>query len=99
MPHSARWEQFEVPVRFLYLIGPDVAFPILSSLTLGPTSYAAAADAISPFTNAPLLKEVSLGSGFHPSRIQLPWSQLTSIRALGLSVNACINILQHSTAL
>jgi hypothetical protein len=101
MPHSARRERLEVPVRFLRLIGPDVAFPVLSCLILASSSYSygAAADAIYPLTNAPILTDVTLGSGFNPSRTRLPWWQLTSIRVLGLAADDCISILQQCAAL
>ncbi|KAJ7280780.1 hypothetical protein C8J57DRAFT_1057281, partial [Mycena rebaudengoi] len=102
IPHSERWEyiDFKLPFESLRLIGAD--FPLLCSLTLGPTCYKRAIDsldAISPFSNAPLLTQVALYRTFGPSQIQLPWSQLTSISAEFLSSAECTEILQHSAAL
>ncbi|KAJ7280591.1 hypothetical protein C8J57DRAFT_1711678 [Mycena rebaudengoi] len=84
IPHSERWEyiDFNLPIGSLRLIGAD--FPLLRSLTLGPTHYAKetdSLDAISLFSNAPLLTQVALYNTFGPSEIQLPWSQFTSISA------------------
>ncbi|KAJ7268912.1 hypothetical protein C8J57DRAFT_1468898 [Mycena rebaudengoi] len=102
IPHSERWEHidFMLPIESLQLIEAD--FPLLRSLTLGPTYYAGETDslvAISPFSNAPLLTQVALSGNFRPSEIQLPWSQLTSISAYALSASECTKILQHSAAL
>ncbi|KAJ7280592.1 hypothetical protein C8J57DRAFT_104715 [Mycena rebaudengoi] len=102
IPHSERWEHidFILPIESLQLIGTD--FPLLRSLTLGPTCYAGDTDslvAISPFSNAPLLKQVTLTNAFGPFEIQLPWSQITSIFAYCLSLAECTKILQHSAAL
>jgi hypothetical protein len=72
---------------------------------LGPTRYAEetgdtySLDAISPFSNAPILKRVTLSSDFGPYEIQLPWSQLTSISVYFLSPIECTEILQHSASL
>ncbi|KAJ7280846.1 hypothetical protein C8J57DRAFT_1002706, partial [Mycena rebaudengoi] len=102
IPHSERWEHidFMLPIRSLQLIRAD--FSLLRSLTLGPTRYAEkfdSLDAISLFSNAPLLKQVTLSSDFGPFEIQLPWSQLTNIFAYWLSAAECTKILQHSTGL
>ncbi|KAJ7280810.1 hypothetical protein C8J57DRAFT_1174431 [Mycena rebaudengoi] len=102
IPHSERWEHidFKLPIESLRLIGAD--FPLLRSLTLGPSRYAretGSLDAISLFSNAPLLKQVALSNHFGPFEIQLPWSQLTSVSAQCLSSAECIEILQHSAAL
>ncbi|KAJ7280883.1 hypothetical protein C8J57DRAFT_1464252 [Mycena rebaudengoi] len=102
IPHSERWEHidFMLPIRSLQLIGAD--FPLLRSLTLGPTCYAEKFDslyAISLFSNAPLLKQVTLSGNFGPFEIQLPWSQLTSISVNWLSPAEYTQILQHSAAL
>ncbi|KAJ7280638.1 hypothetical protein C8J57DRAFT_104950 [Mycena rebaudengoi] len=102
IPHSERWEHidFFLPIKSLQLIGAD--FPLLRSLTLGPSRYArqtGSLDAISPFSNAPLLKQVILDHTFGPFKIQLPWSQLTSIHASYLSPVECTEILHHSAAL
>jgi hypothetical protein len=101
-PHSERWGyiDFNLPIEVLRLIGAD--FPSLRSLTLGPTHYAKetdSLDAISLFSNAPLLKRVALASTFGPYEIQLPWSQLRSISAYSLTVSESTEILQHSAAL
>ncbi|KAJ7268913.1 hypothetical protein C8J57DRAFT_1608983 [Mycena rebaudengoi] len=100
--HSERWEyiDFNLPIGSLRLIGAD--FPLLRSLTLGPTHYAKetdSLDAISLFSNAPLLTQVALYNTFGPSEIQLPWSQFTSISANFLISTECTEILQHSAAL
>jgi hypothetical protein len=100
--HSERWEHIDLklPIASLRLIGAD--FPLLRSLTLGPTAYAGeddSLDTISPFSNAPLLKHVALTYTFGPAEIQLSWSQLTSISASNLSPAECAKILQHSAAL
>ncbi|KAJ7280816.1 hypothetical protein C8J57DRAFT_1464215 [Mycena rebaudengoi] len=105
IPHSERWEHIDLklPIESLRLIGTD--FPLLRSLTLGPTRYAEetgdtdSLDAISPFSNAPILKRVTLSSDFGPYEIQLPWSQLTSISVYFLSPIECTEILQHSASL
>ncbi|KAJ7262377.1 hypothetical protein C8J57DRAFT_453370 [Mycena rebaudengoi] len=102
IPHSEHWEYIDLklPIEMLRLIGAD--FPLLRSLTLGPTEYVGetdSLDAISPFSNAPLLTQVALFSNFRPSEIQLPWSQLTSISAKFLIFTECTEILQHSAAL
>ncbi|KAJ7262370.1 hypothetical protein C8J57DRAFT_453342 [Mycena rebaudengoi] len=102
IPHSERWEHidFMLPIKSLRLIGAD--FPLLRSLTLGPTHHARmtdSQDAISPFSNAPLLKQVALSNDFGPFEIQLPWPQLTSISAQRLSSAECAEIMQHSVAL
>ncbi|KAJ7262478.1 hypothetical protein C8J57DRAFT_453984 [Mycena rebaudengoi] len=102
IPHSERWEyiDFNLPIGSLRLIGAD--FPLLRSLTLGPTHYAKeidSLDAISLFSNAPLLTQVALYNTFGPSEIQLPWSQFTSISANFLTSTECTEILQHSAAL
>ncbi|KAJ7275649.1 hypothetical protein C8J57DRAFT_1177321 [Mycena rebaudengoi] len=102
IPHSERWEHidFTLPIESLRLIGAD--FPLLRSLTLGPMEYEEETDslvAISPFSNAPLLKQVTLYNSFGPYEIQLPWSQFTSIYAQCLFLTECAEILQHSTAL
>ncbi|KAJ7280614.1 hypothetical protein C8J57DRAFT_1174313 [Mycena rebaudengoi] len=102
IPHSERWEyiDFNLPIGSLRLIGAD--FPLLRSLTLGPTHYAKetdSLDAISLFSNAPLLTQVALYNTFGPSEIQLPWSQFTSISASFLTSTECTKILQHSAAL
>jgi hypothetical protein len=77
IPHSERWGHidFMLPIESLQLIGAD--FPLLRVLTLCPTHYAGGTDsldAISPFSNAPLLKQVALSNDFGPFEIQLPWS-------------------------
>ncbi|KAJ7280825.1 hypothetical protein C8J57DRAFT_1563981 [Mycena rebaudengoi] len=100
--HSERWEHIDLklPIESLRLIGAD--FPLLRSLTLGPTEYAEETDsrvAISPFSNAPLLKQVVLSNDFGPFEIQLPWSQLTSISTSVQTSTECTEILQHSAAL
>ncbi|KAJ7280841.1 hypothetical protein C8J57DRAFT_1464227 [Mycena rebaudengoi] len=102
IPHSERWEyiDFKLPIESLRLIG--AYFPLLRSLALGPTHYMVvpdSLDAISPFSKAPLLTQVTLHNTFVPSEIQLPWSQLTSISARFLSSAECTEILQHSAAL
>ncbi|KAJ7280828.1 hypothetical protein C8J57DRAFT_106544 [Mycena rebaudengoi] len=102
IPHSERWEyiDFKLPIESLRLIGAD--FPLLRSLTLGPTHYVVAPDsrhAISPLSNAPLLRQVALSNTFGPFEIQLPWAQLTSISAQCLSSAECTEILQHSAVL
>ncbi|KAJ7280706.1 hypothetical protein C8J57DRAFT_1563699 [Mycena rebaudengoi] len=102
IPHSERWEDIDLklPIEMLRLIGAD--FPLLRSLTLGPTEYAGetdSLDAILPFSNAPLLTQVALFSNFRPSEIQRPWSQLTSISAKFLIFTECTEILQHSATL
>jgi hypothetical protein len=102
IPHSERWEYIELklPIESLRLSGGD--FPLLYSLTLGPTTYAEevdSLDAISPFSNAPRLNQVALCNTFGPSEIQLPWSQLTSISVEFLTSTECTEILQHSAAL
>ncbi|KAJ7262469.1 hypothetical protein C8J57DRAFT_453929 [Mycena rebaudengoi] len=102
IPHSERWEHinFHLPIEVLQLIGAD--FPLLCSLTLGPTRYAGETDSldvISPFSNAPLLTQVALSSNFGSFEIQLSWSQLTSISANYLSSTEFTEILQHSAAL
>ncbi|KAJ7280820.1 hypothetical protein C8J57DRAFT_1057278, partial [Mycena rebaudengoi] len=102
IPHSDCWEHidFKLPIESLRLIGAD--FPLLRSLTLGPSRYAretGSLDAISLFSNAPLLKQVALSSHFSPFEIQLPWSQFTSISVYSYSPYQCTKILQHSAAL
>jgi hypothetical protein len=69
---------------------------------LGPTAYAGktdSRDAISLFSNAPLLTQVALSATFGPFETQLPWSQLTSISAYSLTASECAEILQDSAAL
>ncbi|KAJ7280634.1 hypothetical protein C8J57DRAFT_1057419 [Mycena rebaudengoi] len=102
IPHSERWEYIDLrlPIESLRLIGAD--FPLLHSLTLGPTRYwreTDSLDAISLFSNAPLLMQVALYDTFGPSEIQLPWSQFTSISADFLTSTECTEILRHSAAL
>ncbi|KAJ7231011.1 hypothetical protein C8J57DRAFT_187715 [Mycena rebaudengoi] len=104
IPHSEHWEyiDFKLPIESLQLIGAD--FPLLRSLTFGPTQYVDVGEpdskhAISSFSNAPLLTQVALSNSFGPFEIQLSWSQLTSITAYSFSPYECTKILQHSVAL
>ncbi|KAJ7280993.1 hypothetical protein C8J57DRAFT_1300618, partial [Mycena rebaudengoi] len=102
IPHSERWEHidFTLPIDVFRLIGSD--FPLLRSLTLGPTEYVGETDlrdSISPFSNAPSLKHATLSDSFGPSQIQLLWSQLTTISACILYAAECAAILEHATTL
>ncbi|KAJ7280878.1 hypothetical protein C8J57DRAFT_1711836 [Mycena rebaudengoi] len=102
IPHSERWEHIDLklPIESLRLIGAN--FPLLRSLTLGPSRFEREADpldAISLFSNAPLLKQVALSDYFRSFEIQLPWSQLTSISVSRWSAAGCPEILQRSAAL
>ncbi|KAJ7281023.1 hypothetical protein C8J57DRAFT_108085 [Mycena rebaudengoi] len=99
IPHSERWEyiDFRLPIQGFRLIGSD--FPSLRSLTLGHAGKINSRDSISPFSNAPSLKDATLSDCFGPSEILLPWSQLTTISACFLYVTECTAILEHATTL
>ncbi|KAJ7248043.1 hypothetical protein C8J57DRAFT_1240551 [Mycena rebaudengoi] len=92
IPYSERWEHIDLklPIESLQLIGAD--FPLLRSLTLGPTHYVGETDSLDAIFSCP-------SNTFGPSDIQLPWSQLTSISAYALAASECTEILGHAAAL
>ncbi|KAJ7256923.1 hypothetical protein C8J57DRAFT_1516966 [Mycena rebaudengoi] len=82
-----------------WLAGLDRPFPLLRDLTFGPSLYSPNGGAITVFCDASQLKSVVLGVLFDPSRVVLPWSQLTSITAKMLDPSVAADILRQATAL
>ncbi|KAJ7262491.1 hypothetical protein C8J57DRAFT_1513493 [Mycena rebaudengoi] len=72
-----------LPFDALRLIGSD--FPLLPPIT--------------PFTNAPRLKRVSLSSQYDFYTMILPWSQLTSISIVGMYTYECADLLRYAVQL
>ncbi|KAJ7246230.1 hypothetical protein C8J57DRAFT_1241713 [Mycena rebaudengoi] len=102
LSHSARWEHIRLIIPWRGdLLWIEGSFPLLHHLTLGPYDYhvAGGETAATLFRNAPQLKSVVLGDTSNPSRLVLPWSQLTSITVQALCPSSAADILQQATAL
>ncbi|KAJ7233890.1 hypothetical protein C8J57DRAFT_1195528 [Mycena rebaudengoi] len=101
IPHSARWEHIDLilPFEVLRMIGSH--FPLLRSLTFGPTDSWSRVEpgVISPFSSAPRLMRVDMSYNFDPFTILLPLSQLTSISAPLLRTSHCAEILRQAGSL
>jgi hypothetical protein len=96
---SERWEYVRLITPFDDLRWLDRPFPLLRDLTFGPAYYSATEGAIIAFRNASQLKRVVLCVMFNPSRVVLPWSQLTSINAEEMELAKAADILRQATAL
>jgi hypothetical protein len=96
---SECWEHIILTIPFNDLRWLDRPFPLLRDLTFGPTDDFATEDTIMVFGDAPQLRSVDLGVMFDPSRVVLPWSQLTSIAAVKIEPALVADILQQATAL
>ncbi|KAF8170689.1 hypothetical protein K438DRAFT_1853716 [Mycena galopus ATCC 62051] len=104
---SELWQdaRLELPFKDLQrLNGIEGRVPLLRKLLIGPTdAYFAGMQGlritpITAFSDAPLLREVHLVTGF-PFTLELPWAQLTKLQATSLSVCECLEILEASPAL
>ncbi|KAJ7475229.1 hypothetical protein B0H11DRAFT_1728048 [Mycena galericulata] len=104
---SAQWRdvRLELPFKDLQrLNGIEGHVPLLKKLLIGPTdAYFAGMQGlriapITAFSDAPSLREVHLVTGF-PFTLELPWAQLTELKATSLSVCECLEILEASPAL
>ncbi|KAJ6510385.1 hypothetical protein C8R45DRAFT_813932 [Mycena sanguinolenta] len=104
---SEQWQdvRLELPFKDLRrLNGIEGKVPLLKKLLIGPTdAYFAGMEGlritpITAFSDAPLLREVHLVTGF-PFTLELPWAQLTKLQATSLSVCECLEILEASPAL
>jgi hypothetical protein len=98
---SQRWEHIRLLIPFEDLRWLNRPFPLLRDLTFGPThNYNSAIDsAIMVFCDAPQLKNVFLGPAFYPSRVVLPWSQLSSIDADSIIPADAADIMREATVL
>ncbi|KAJ7119444.1 hypothetical protein C8R44DRAFT_788092 [Mycena epipterygia] len=104
---SEQWQdvRLELPFKDLQrLDGIEGHVPLLRKLLIGPTDAFFAGmqgmriSPITAFSDAPLLREVHLVTGF-PFTIELPWAQLTKLQAMPLSICECLEILEASPAL
>ncbi|KAJ7246495.1 hypothetical protein C8J57DRAFT_1476125 [Mycena rebaudengoi] len=96
---SERWEHINLIIPFHALRWLDCPFPLLRDLTFGPNGASTTERDIVLFGDAPQLKSVVVGVLFNPSRVVLPWSQLTSINAVAIELDAAAGILRQATAL
>ncbi|KAJ7226189.1 hypothetical protein C8J57DRAFT_206720 [Mycena rebaudengoi] len=96
--HSERWQHLVLDIPFDDLRSLDRQFPPLRDLTLGPSHYGPAG-ALTVFHSAPQLKRVLFGRLLNPSRVNLPWAQLTHILARNLFLPVAAQILRQASAL
>ncbi|KAJ7246242.1 hypothetical protein C8J57DRAFT_1678539 [Mycena rebaudengoi] len=103
LSHSARWEHIRLIISQAFddLLWIDGHFPLLCDLTFEGNHYRVTGSETAAvlFQDAPQLKSVVLGVLFYPSRVVLPWSQLTSITAEKLEPNVAADILRQATAI
>ncbi|KAJ7271738.1 hypothetical protein C8J57DRAFT_287078 [Mycena rebaudengoi] len=95
--HSGRWQHLVLDIPFDDFRSLD-HFPLLRDLTLGPSRYGPTG-ALTVFHSAPQLKRVLFGRLLNPSRVNLPWAQLTHILARNLFLPVAAQILWQASAL
>ncbi|KAJ7228039.1 hypothetical protein C8J57DRAFT_1583532 [Mycena rebaudengoi] len=99
--HSAHMEYMEllIPFRDLNWGGIQGPFPLLRSLTFGPSDTLGPRFTVTPFCDAPLLTTIHLSENFDPYQVELPWSQLTRITVRRCDPTDVAHILRHAVSL
>ncbi|KAJ6492810.1 hypothetical protein C8R47DRAFT_1119850 [Mycena vitilis] len=93
--HARRWRDVTLKLPFTYLaqLEEPASLPLLERLTLSGHGAPNMIHPISAFKNAPFLYHVCFEAGMHPSDVNLPWNQLTSVESYGSTADDCLELL------
>ncbi|KAF8186902.1 hypothetical protein K438DRAFT_1835241 [Mycena galopus ATCC 62051] len=78
--HSRTWRDvtLDIPAEQMHLLGTDLPLPLLERLDIW--SLSDTEPTYSAFRNAPALRWLTLGLYAHPTVLQLPWTQITTLQ-------------------
>lgn len=100
--HSDRWERLSLTVTHPLLHAFRSAkshFPHLQTLSI--QSITRDEEILDAFEIAPQLHSLTIGHNIFPTRLRVPWSQLTycNMHPYQLSIDDCFEVLQHAFGL
>ncbi|KAJ6524282.1 hypothetical protein DFH09DRAFT_1286434 [Mycena vulgaris] len=95
LAHRCRWAEVDLSIPFSDIVSvSSTPFPLLHTLALRSSDYFPGwGDPIMLFEQAPNLTNVTLPQDFDPFHVCLPWSQITTLRAMCLLEDEVIEIL------
>lgn len=95
MPYSKRWKSLNIritPEMLEYLAVLQPSMPYLRFLDINSLSFSLPSMTITTFTNAPQLRNVTLGFSISPSIIHINWAQIMEYSSQNCTIDECLQV-------